>query len=289
MVRDLEVLKQGNCNHVRTCHYSDDPRWYELCDEWGIWLVAEANCECHGYDGRFDNEPRMREAIIDRNVANVENFKNHPSVIIWSLGNECGGRGQNFIDAMNTIKAIDPTRPVHYERFGMGSGNPSDFDSKMYGTPADFERIATDKSLTKPFYICEFAHAMFNSMGSLAEYCDVFDRCPEIRRRRDLGMAGPGPLEPPRPETSDPRLRRRLRRSAQRSLLHPQGRRRLRPFAQAALRRDETRLPVDRHRSRPTLRPARSRSRTSTSSSRSPDSTRHGRSAKTASRSNTAR
>ncbi len=180
MIRDLEVLKQGNCNHVRTCHYSDDPRWYELCDEWGIWLVAEANCECHGYDGRFDNEPRMRDAIIDRNVANVENFKNHPSVIIWSLGNECGGRGKNFIDAMNTIKAIDPTRPVHYERFGMGKGNPSDFDQKMYGTPAEFERIAKDKSLTKPFYICEFAHAMFNSMGSLAEYSDVFDRCPEI-------------------------------------------------------------------------------------------------------------
>ncbi|MHB1034398.1 MAG: glycoside hydrolase family 2 TIM barrel-domain containing protein [Pirellulales bacterium] len=180
MIRDLEVLKQGNCNHVRTCHYSDDPRWYELCDEWGIWLVAEANCECHGYDGRFDNEPRMREAIIDRNVANVENFKNHPSVIIWSLGNECGGRGKNFIDAMNTIKAIDPTRPVHYERFGMGRGNPADFDGKMYGTPAEFARIAKDKTLTKPFYICEFAHAMFNSMGSLAEYSDVIDRCPEI-------------------------------------------------------------------------------------------------------------
>jgi beta-galactosidase len=180
MIRDLEVLKQGNCNHVRTCHYSDDPRWYELCDEWGIWLVAEANCECHGYDGRFDNEPRMRGAIIDRNVANAENFKNHPSVIIWSLGNECGGRGKNFIDAMNTIKAIDPTRPVHYERFGIGEGNPSDFDQKMYGTPAEFQRIAKDKRLTKPFYICEFAHAMFNSMGSLAEYSDVIDRCPEI-------------------------------------------------------------------------------------------------------------
>jgi len=180
MIRDLEVLKQGNCNHVRTCHYSDDPRWYELCDEWGIWLVAEANCESHGYDNRFDNEPRMRAAIIDRNVANVENFKNHPSVIIWSLGNECGARGQNFIDAMNTIRSMDPTRPVHYERFGSGKGNPADLDARMYGTPADFERMANDKNLTKPFYICEFAHAMFNSMGSLDEYSEVFDRCPEI-------------------------------------------------------------------------------------------------------------
>ena len=121
MIKDLIMLKQGNCNHVRTCHYSDDPRWYELCDEWGIWLVAEANVECHGYNSRFDNEPLMRDAIIDRNVANTENFKNHPSVIIWSLGNENGGVGKNFVDAMNAIKAIDPTRYVHYQRFGTGA------------------------------------------------------------------------------------------------------------------------------------------------------------------------
>lgn len=180
MIRDLEVIKQGNCNHIRTCHYSDDPRWYELCDAYGIWLCAEANCESHGCDGRFDNEPRIRAAIIDRNVANTENFKNHPSVIMWSLGNECGGRGQNFIDAMNAIKAIDPTRPVHYERFGMGNGNPADFDGKMYGTPEEFAKIASNPGLTKPFYICEFAHAMFNSMGSLDEASDVFDKYPAI-------------------------------------------------------------------------------------------------------------
>ncbi len=180
MIRDLEVIKQGNCNHVRTCHYSDDPRWYELCDEWGIWLVAEANAECHGYDGRFDEEPTMKAAIIDRNVANVENFKNHPSVIIWSLGNECGRVGSNFVAAQAAIKAIDPTRFVHYERFGIGKNNPSDFDGKMYGVPDDFAKIAQNKELTKPFYICEFAHAMFNSMGSLEEYSNVFDNNPEI-------------------------------------------------------------------------------------------------------------
>ncbi|WP_321436048.1 glycoside hydrolase family 2 TIM barrel-domain containing protein [uncultured Bacteroides sp.] len=180
MIRDLEVLKQGNCNHVRTCHYSDDPRWYELCDEWGIWLVAEANVECHGCDGKFDEEPRMKAAIIDRNVANVENFKNHSSVIIWSLGNECGRVGSNFVSAMAAVKSIDPTRFVHYERFGIGKNNPSDFDGKMYGTPEAFAKIAQDKELTKPFYICEFAHAMFNSMGSLAEYSKVFDDNPEI-------------------------------------------------------------------------------------------------------------
>jgi len=180
MIRDLEVIKQGNCNHVRTSHYSDNPRWYELCDEWGIWLVAEANCESHGYDGRFDEEPTMKAAIIDRNVANVENFKNHPSVIIWSLGNECGGVGSNFVAALNTVKALDPTRFVHYERFGTGSRNPADLDGRMYGTAEDYANVARNKDLTKPFYICEFVHAMFNSMGSLEEYSKVFDNNPEI-------------------------------------------------------------------------------------------------------------
>lgn len=180
MIHDLEVIKQGNCNHVRTCHYSDDPRWYELCDEWGIWLVAEANIEAHGYGERFDEEPTMKAAMIDRNVANVENFKNHPSVIIWSLGNETGYIGSNMPAAQKAVKAIDSSRPVHYERFGIGKMNPSDFDGKMYGTPEEFAGIAQNKELTKPFYICEFAHAMFNSMGSLSEYSEVFDKNPEI-------------------------------------------------------------------------------------------------------------
>ncbi|WP_243348385.1 glycoside hydrolase family 2 TIM barrel-domain containing protein [Parabacteroides sp. FAFU027] len=180
MIRDLEVIKQGNCNHVRTSHYSDDPRWYELCDEWGIWLVAEANCECHGYDGRFDEEPTIKNAIIDRNVANVENFKNHASVIIWSLGNECGGVGSNFVAAMNKVKSIDPTRFVHYERFGIGSKNPSDFEGRMYGTAGDYVDMVKNWGMTKPFYICEFVHAMFNSMGSLDEYSKAFDENPEI-------------------------------------------------------------------------------------------------------------
>jgi beta-galactosidase len=179
MIRDIVVIKQGNCNHVRTCHYSDDPRWYELCDEYGIWLVAEANCESHGYYGRFGFEPTMKAAIIDRNVANVENFKNHPSIIIWSLGNECGV-GPNFEAAQAAIKAIDPSRFVHFECFGVGKNNPADLDGKMYGTAEDYARIAQNKELTKPFYICEFVHAMFNSMGSLQEYSDVFDNNPEI-------------------------------------------------------------------------------------------------------------
>ncbi len=176
MIRDLELIKQGNCNHVRTCHYSDDPRWYELCDEWGIWLVGEANVECHGNSGKFDEEPRFKAAIIDRNIANTENFKNHPSVIIWSLGNENGRGGSNFRAAMAAVKAIDNTRPVHYEGFGIGKANPADLDSRMYTNVPDVERIATDTAYNKPFYMCEYAHAMFNSMGAIGEYNDVFDK-----------------------------------------------------------------------------------------------------------------
>lgn len=179
MIRDLEVLKQGNVNHVRTCHYSDDPRWYELCDEWGIYLNAEANCECHGYMGVLDHEPKYEKAIVDRSVANVENFKNHPAIIMWSLGNECGG-GSNFVSALTAIKAIDVSRPVHYEPFGIGSQNPADVDSRMYTQPAELEKIATDSKYTKPFYMCEYAHAMFNSMGSLGDYNDIFDKYPAL-------------------------------------------------------------------------------------------------------------
>jgi beta-galactosidase len=176
MKRDLDLIKQGNCNLVRTSHYSDDPRWYELCDEYGMFLVAEANVECHGYSGRFDEEPTMKAAIIDRNVANVENFKNHPSIIIWSLGNENGRGGSNFRAALATIKAIDPTRPVHYEGFGIGKNNPADIDSRMYTQPSDVEKIAQDTSYKKPFFLCEYAHAMFNSMGAIGEYNDIFDK-----------------------------------------------------------------------------------------------------------------
>lgn len=180
MIRDLELIKQGNCNLIRTSHYSDDPRWYELCDEYGIFLVAEANVECHGYMGRFDEEPRMKAAIIDRNVANVENFKNHPSIIIWSLGNENGKGGSNFRAALSTIKGIDPTRPVHYEGFGTGKANPADIDSRMYTQPSEVERIANDTTFKKPFFLCEYAHAMFNSMGAIGEYNDIFDKYPEL-------------------------------------------------------------------------------------------------------------
>ena len=179
MIRDLELLKQGNCNHVRTCHYSDAPRWYELCDEYGIYLTAEANVECHGYYNVLDREPKYEKAIVDRNVANVQSFKNHASVVMWSLGNECGG-GKNFISALAAIKSIDTSRPTHYEPFGIVEKNPADIDSHMYTSPRETGQIATNAIYTKPFYLCEYAHAMFNSMGAIGDYNDIFDKFPNL-------------------------------------------------------------------------------------------------------------
>ncbi|SIS00308.1 beta-galactosidase [Mucilaginibacter lappiensis] len=180
MIRDIVLIKQANCNHVRTCHYSDDPRWYELCDQYGIYLVAEANLENHGAWDDFNEDPRIKDAIIDRNVANVQNFKNHPSVIIWSLGNECGSGGSNFRAALDMVKKLDPTRPTHYQGFGIGEKNPADIDSDMYTDLENTEKIANDDKYTKPFYLCEYAHAMFNSMGSVDEYNDLFDKYPTL-------------------------------------------------------------------------------------------------------------
>lgn len=180
MIKDILLIKQANCNHVRTSHYSNDPRWYELCDEYGLYLVAEANVECHGSMNDFNEEPRIKAAIIDRNVANTENFKNHPSVVIWSLGNENGSGGTNFRAALTAIKDIDPTRPSHYEGFGTGKNNPADLDSQMYTDVVNLEKHATDVNLTKPFYLCEYAHAMFNSMGSVDIYNELFDKYPAL-------------------------------------------------------------------------------------------------------------
>ncbi len=247
MIRDIEVLKQCNCNHVRTCHYSDDPRWYELCDEYGLYLNAEANIESHGYGygpESLSNPPEWKAAHIDRVTANVENFKNHPSVVMWSLGNEAGS-GPNFHAALAAARAIDTSRPYHYERFGIGKNNPADVDSEMYTHPTQVERIAQDPNLTKPFYMCEYAHAMFNSMGSIGEYNDIFDKYPTLMGGAIWEWEDQGIWNRRDPEAPVPRLRRRLRRGAQRPLFHPQGRRLLRPLAQAALSRGQEGVSVD--------------------------------------------
>jgi beta-galactosidase len=179
MIRDLELLKQVNANHVRTSHYTDDPRWYELADEYGIYLVAEANVECHGYMNVLDREPRYEKSIVDRNVANVENLKNHPSVVVWSLGNECGG-GSSFRTALKAVKAIDSSRPTHYEPFGGGPDLPTDIESHMYTNPQELKAAGEEPERAKPFYLCEYAHAMNNSMGSVDDYNDLFDKYPTL-------------------------------------------------------------------------------------------------------------
>lgn len=180
MIKDILLIKQANCNHVRTSHYSNDPRWYELCDQYGLYLVAEANVECHGAMNEFNDEPRIKAAIVDRNVANTENFKNSPSVVIWSLGNENGSGGVNFRAALSAIKGIDPTRATHYEGFGIDTDNPAEIDSQMYTDIFNLEKHANDQNLTKPFYLCEYAHAMFNSMGAVDIYNDLFDKYPAL-------------------------------------------------------------------------------------------------------------
>ncbi|WP_157947751.1 glycoside hydrolase family 2 TIM barrel-domain containing protein [Abditibacterium utsteinense] len=178
MIEDIKLLKQANCNHVRTSHYSNDPRWYELCDQYGIYLVAEANLECHGNQS-LSSEPRMEKMFVDRNVANVENFKNSPSILMWSLGNE-SGNGPNLRAAERMVRSLDSTRVTHYEAFGGGLSNPAGIVSQMYTDQASLDRVGQDAGQTKPFYLCEYAHAMFNSMGGLGEYNDIFDKYPGL-------------------------------------------------------------------------------------------------------------
>jgi beta-galactosidase len=127
----------------------------------------------------LDREPRYEKSIVDRNVANVENLKNHPSVVVWSLGNECGG-GSSFRAALKAVRAIDPTRPTHYEPFGGGADLPTDIESHMYTSPQELQAAGADPKRTKPFYLCEYAHAMNNSMGSVGDYNDLFDKYPTL-------------------------------------------------------------------------------------------------------------
>ena len=183
MRRDIRLLKGCNSNHVRTCHYQDDPRWYELCDEYGLYLVAEANLESHGSGWDAPNSlsyhAEWLEAHLQREIDNVESQKNHASAIVWSLGNESGG-GPNFDAALATVKALDPTRPVQYEGFQHGGGpnTRGDLVSQMYTSPDAMNKALEQHQWGKPFYLCEYAHAMNNSMGGLTEYLNVINKYP---------------------------------------------------------------------------------------------------------------
>ena len=194
MVKDITLMKRYNVNTVRTCHYPDHHLWYDLCDRYGIYVVAEANVEAHepGYGekglGRFKE---WEKSIVERNERQVGFYRGHPSVTLWSMGNETG-HGVCFSNAIAMVRALDPSRPIHWER-----GNPTaDVDSRMYpavewleergrigdlppgsgGMTDSYERPENRQSAGKPFFMCEYAHAMGNSMGNFKEYWDVVYR-----------------------------------------------------------------------------------------------------------------
>jgi beta-galactosidase len=177
MIRDLELMKQHNINTVRTCHYPDHPIWYDLCDLYGIFVIDEANVESHGMGyGRetLAAVPSWETAHVDRNVRMVQRDKNHPCVVIWSLGNEAGG-GPNFVAAAKAIRDLDTSRPIHYERMN----SVADIDSTMY--PSVNGLIGQGQSTSpKPFIMCEYAHAMGNAVGNLQEYWDAIETYPRL-------------------------------------------------------------------------------------------------------------
>ncbi len=172
MIRDIEIMKRFNINAVRTCHYPDHPDWYALCDAYGLFLIDEANIESHGMGyGKesLGHDPAWEQAHLDRLISMVERDKNHPSVIIWSLGNEAGP-GRNFEILSKAARDLDPTRPIHYERMN----SVADLDSAMYPSVEWLIRRGESDS-KKPFILCEYAHAMGNAVGNLKEYWDAIE------------------------------------------------------------------------------------------------------------------
>jgi beta-galactosidase len=176
MVRDIELMKQHNVNAVRTSHYPNAPLWYDLAEQYGLYLMDEANIECHGFgtneQNRLSNDPAWMPAYVDRIERMIERDKNHPSIVIWSLGNECGD-GTNFTAAYQWIKKRDASRPVHYEGSSSHGGANSDINSFMYPPPSSVIKYAAAKPQT-PLLLCEYTHAMGNSNGGLKEYWDIF-------------------------------------------------------------------------------------------------------------------
>lgn len=178
MLQDIKLMKEHNINAVRTSHYPNDPRWYDLCDRYGIYVTAEANIESHGmgYEERtLAKDPAYATAHLERNQRHVQQLRNHPSIIVWSLGNEAG-YGPNFEKAYSWIKANDPTRPVQYERAGLDG--MTDIHCPMYYPYGHCERYASRSDIVKPLIQCEYAHAMGNSLGGFKEYWDVIRRYP---------------------------------------------------------------------------------------------------------------
>ncbi len=172
MLEDIKLMKKLNINAVRTCHYPNDPYFYELCDKYGLYVVAEANLETHGMgygEASLSHRASWLKAHIERNVRQVQLLKNHPSIIIWSLGNEAGG-GKNFAEVYKAVRKLDPSRPIQYERSKL---KYTDIYPRMYRTPETVKTFVINKP-PMPFILCEYAHAMGNSMGGFDEYWEVF-------------------------------------------------------------------------------------------------------------------
>ena len=177
MIRDLELMKQNNINTVRTSHYPNVSLWYDLCDRYGMYVIGEANIEAHDMGAHSNHvllhDPSWKEAIIGRHRRMVERDKNHACIIVWSLGNE-SGNGPHFVSAYNWIKERDPSRPVQYESALRASN--TDIYCPMYAFPADLESYAKDPAADRPLILCEYAHAMGNSVGNFQDYWDIIEK-----------------------------------------------------------------------------------------------------------------
>ena len=181
MIQDIMMMKRMNINAVRTCHYPDDPRWYDLCDKYGLYVVAEANQESHGFqygDDAAAKKPEFAKQIMERNQHNVSMFYNHPSIVTWSMGNETV-MGDNFLQAYKWIKSQDKTRPVQYEQARRGEG--TDIFCPMYYPVAASEKYAKDPNSPMPLIQCEYNHTMGNSGGNLSDYWDLIRKYPILQ------------------------------------------------------------------------------------------------------------
>ena len=181
MIQDIMIMKRMNINAVRTCHYPDDPRWYDLCDKYGLYVVAEANQESHGFqygDDAAAKKPEFAKQIMERNQHNVSMFYNHPSIVTWSMGNETV-MGDNFLQAYKWIKSQDKTRPVQYEQARRGEG--TDIFCPMYYPVAASEKYAKDPNSPMPLIQCEYNHTMGNSGGNLSDYWNLIRKYPILQ------------------------------------------------------------------------------------------------------------
>ena len=181
METDIKIMKSLNINAVRTAHYPNNPYFYDLCDKYGLYLIGEANVECHG-NTSLSEEPRFRTPMVERAENMVKRFKNHPSIIIWSLGNE-SGNGINFDYSAKAVKAIDASRPTHYE----GNSNYCDLTSTMYGSVSHMQEIGEERlarfnrgESVVPHVQCENNHSMGNAIGNMRDYYDLYEKYPAL-------------------------------------------------------------------------------------------------------------